>query len=279
MKINLAEADGLANSFLIFDLGLTKAEESLERAKPLIVDKLNISRKDSALVIFDQVEQTRTGLKQMRIMEKDGSESLMCGNGLRAVGKYLFEAFGREEEELITLAGPRKVKMLDSKNFEADLGKFEYEGHYFLPEDNLFVHMANVGEPHAVIFCTRAEVEGVLSKYGLPLAKDGLLAGQKIGRRNLNVVELPDDFFRNPTVAEGLRNRTFERGVNAETMACGTGSACVAGVFNKLRSQNRQPALDIITRAGNLRVNMEREKISIVGAADLKSVQLIDVTV
>lgn len=288
-QIKLAEAEGLANSFLIFDLGtLAKPEEyELTGLRQTLVEKLAGSTKDTALVLFDLMSGSREKISQMRILERDGSESMMCGNGLRAVGKYFLELLDRPVSGVLTPAGIRQVRAVNEKTFEADLGNFNYEGRVVLYDEeedtNNFVHLANVGEPHAIIFCAQQSVEKLMAKYGLSLAKYGLLDGQQIGTRNLNVVGIPDDFSPRKVEREkkiSLNNRTFERGVNAETMACGTGSACVAGVINHLRKLtgsfiDNDLEVDITTKAGKLVVNLERGNASITGPANLISVQSI----
>ncbi|MFB3919394.1 MAG: diaminopimelate epimerase [Candidatus Velamenicoccus archaeovorus] len=161
---------------------------------------------------------------RMRIFNADGSEAEMCGNGARCLALYFFHASGRKAFSIETGAGLLaagitedgiKIRMTDPKDIRLDLcvkaaGK-EYD-----------VDFVDTGVPHAVI-----EVPDVAK---VPVARLGrLLRFHDIfSPAGTNV-----DFIQRQ--ADGSVNiRTYERGVEDETLACGTGSvaAAVISVIN-----------------------------------------------
>ncbi len=155
----------------------------------------------------------------LRIVNSDGSEAEACGNGYRCVGLFAHQVLGSPKKITFeTLSGLiqvevgrgiAKVLMAEPKdyepNFTIDLG-----------ERTLKMDFLNTGVPHAIIFS-----EG-LDK--LPVVDLGRTIRhhkhfQPKGT-NVNFIEMNG--------AENLRIRTFERGVEDETLACGTGSVAAA---------------------------------------------------
>lgn len=149
----------------------------------------------------------------MRIFNSDGSEALMCGNGIRCVGRFVRERGYTDKNEL-TVGTPSGIRRLwlDGDLVTVDMGEARV-----LEEILLDIGPActpvNVGNPHAVIFTDDAE--------GVPLREIGPKIERNAafpGRVNVELVEVIN--------ARELRMRVWERG-SGETRACGTG-ACAA---------------------------------------------------
>lgn len=154
---------------------------------------------------------------QMRIFNRDGSEAEMCGNGLRCFVKFLIERnILREHYTIDTLAGPHKAWADEDQicvqfppahvvQWNVQIGSFT-------------VHYLNTGVPHAVLFVEsidEVDVRGI----GATIRYHGSFP------EGVNV-----DFV-DPV---SLRVRTYERGVERETLACGTGVVASALVVSKL---------------------------------------------
>lgn len=186
------------------------------------------------------VEKSNNADFFMRVYNPDGTEAEMCGNGLRSVGKLLFEKGYTDNEEIAieTKSGIKMVK-LDIENgivvnIRADIGipVFECEkipvkwngerlcGEQIEVAGRLFTAYAvSLGNPHLVLFCE--EVDRLdLNKYGK--AAENLTIFPK--RTNVE--------FCRFNSRNSLRLRTWERGTG-ETSACATGCcACLcAGVL------------------------------------------------
>jgi diaminopimelate epimerase len=179
---------------------------------------------------------------RMRMFNADGSESEMCGNGIRCVAKYVYDhgICHREQLHIETGAGILTVQIhpingladrvtvdmgqpiLEPARVPTTIGsgtepvvhqKLEVDGHI------LHATCVSMGNPHCVIFVPEATDELVL-KVGPKIEMDPRFPK----RTNVEFVEI---IARNE-----VRQRTWERG-SGETWACGTGASavCVAGVL------------------------------------------------
>lgn len=153
---------------------------------------------------------------RMRIINADGSEAEMCGNGVRCVARYLNERDGVRTATVETLAGPIGTSVLaaDPYRIAVEMGEprigepHDVAGFRATPVD--------LGNPHVVIRV--ADVDAV----DLPVV------GPRIERdprypHGTNVHFVARD-------GDGFRVRHWERGAGA-TQACGTGAVAVAAVL------------------------------------------------
>lgn len=161
------------------------------------------------------LESSRNADYKMRIFNPDGSEAEMCGNGLRCLVRFIHEQkISRKKSFLIeTLAGTYKtyinntdvsIEMFLVKKPQFHL-KVELDGY----ETSL--HFINTGVPHAVILVDNVEDIDV-KKYG------PLIRYHKIFQPSGTNVDWLQVINRHCG-----KIRTYERGVEDETLACGTG--------------------------------------------------------
>ena len=159
---------------------------------------------------------------KMRIFNADGSEAKMCGNGIRCVGKYLYDKGYTDETHLRieTLSGIKTLELsVDGGKVRAatvGMGKAETQRERTLHVGGCSVTLmpVSVGNPHAVIFTQDAE--------NAPL--------ETLGPKIEHHPEFPDgvnvEFVQVLSQTE-MRMRVWERG-SGVTMACGTGSCASA---------------------------------------------------
>ncbi len=181
----------------------------------------------------------------MRMFNADGSESEMCGNGIRCVAKYAYDhqlvdkteitaetgagiltlqlfpnARGKVERVRVNMGQPRlkrsEIPMAGNPDEEvvgAELKVLDRTFH---------ITCVSMGNPHCVIFVDNV-AEFPVAKYG-PVIENHELFPR---RTNVEFVEVVS--------RDEVRQRTWERG-SGETLACGTGSSAVAvaGVLNGL---------------------------------------------
>lgn len=158
---------------------------------------------------------------KMRIFNADGSEAKMCGNGIRCVGKYVYDKGYTDKKSLKieTLSGVRTLELLTSgnrvKNVTVKMGTA-------VPKKSITLNIAgqevvcipvSVGNPHAVIFVENIE-EAPLTSLGPQIEHHEAFPGGV----NVEFVQVIDE--------KHLRMRVWERG-SGVTMACGTG-ACAS---------------------------------------------------
>jgi diaminopimelate epimerase len=174
------------------------------------------------------------GNPKMRILQPDGSEAEMCGNGIRCLAKYAFDAgYVKESCTLETLAGEMSVTLgYKEDEFTAtitmSLPAFDRkgipatgDGEYRERIGAFDVYAVNTGVPHAVIFVE--DVDSIDIAHDAPPIRHH--ASFPRGA-NVNFVQKTGD--------TSIRIRTFERGVEGETLSCGTGATASALIAHKL---------------------------------------------
>jgi len=177
---------------------------------------------------------------RMRMFNADGSEAEMCGNGIRCVGKYVYDHGLVQRPSLVieTGAGLRRLDLeladgrvsrvrvdmgepiLDPAEIPVDLpGQRVINVPLDLGDRTLAVTCVSMGNPHCIIFVERLSDDWVLG-VGPKVERD-----RRFPRRtNVEFVE---------TISPSEANvRVWERG-SGETLACGTGACavCVAGAL------------------------------------------------
>ncbi|MBE6692225.1 MAG: diaminopimelate epimerase [Ruminococcaceae bacterium] len=160
---------------------------------------------------------------KMRVFNADGSEAKMCGNGIRCVGKYVYDKGYTNKQEITveTLSGIKNLKFtlsdgkVKSVSVEMGVAVTEDEIEISTESEKFILLPVSMGNPHAVVFVDDAEeisVETLGPKIeNQPIFPDGV---------NVEFVEV---LSRNE-----LRMRVWERG-SGVTLACGTG-ACASVV-------------------------------------------------
>ena len=176
----------------------------------------------------------------MRMFNADGSESEMCGNGLRCVAKYVHDHGIRKAEQLRIQTGrgiltvDLEVKAGKVERATVNMGKPILEGAMIptklrgnppvevplsIAGQELHVTAVSMGNPHCVTFVEKATDDLVLG-LGPKIENSPMFPA----RTNVEFIEVIS-----PTE---VRQRTWERG-SGETLACGTGASavCVVGVL------------------------------------------------
>lgn len=176
-----------------------------------------------------------------RFFNGDGSVAEMCGNGARCAARYAYlRGLAPADMRFETLAGIIEAKVEDvqvslrmtrPQNFHLGRG-------LEINDQNLEIHFVDTGVPHAVVFVD--DIEGTdVKKMGAPIRFHEVFmpAGA-----NVNFVWKEGDSV--------LRVRTYERGVEDETFACGTGAVASALIAARLDQEVNSP-VDVITSGGD----------------------------
>ncbi len=176
------------------------------------------------VLIFDK---SKTSDYRMRIINADGSEAEMCGNGARCMAAYIVANFYPTKKlfGMETLAGEilaeaqgeeARVRLSEPKDYMSGLN-------ITIAGQKMQVDYIDTGVPHTVVF-----VEGLqevdVNSLGRLIRNHPRFAPRGT---NVNFVELAS-----PVTGQSSNSmvavRTYERGVEAETLACGTGSVASA---------------------------------------------------
>lgn len=159
---------------------------------------------------------------KMRIFNADGSEAKMCGNGIRCVGKYVFDKgyTDKTELEIETLSGIKTLSLKTENgkvsSVSVGMGRAEVSADKEISVcgKTVLCTPVSMGNPHAVIFTEDAD-NALLTTLGAAIEKHEAFPGGV----NVEFVTVISD--------TELRMRVWERG-SGITMACGTGACASA---------------------------------------------------
>lgn len=234
-------------------------------AKKLCQRKLSMGADGLMVVDFPEGEADF----KMRFYNRDGSVGEMCGNGARCISRYAYvNNISGKKMTFETGAGIVESEVMEGRLVKVLLNKpevikldsdIEIDG---IKYECSYIELGNPGLPHAVV------------KYDLQQADEGKLFD--IGRRIRHYEGFPKG--ANVNFFEVLNNnsaslKTYERGVEDFTLACGTGSASTA-VALMLKGYLTGDRAKIIADGGELFVEVERtndniDKLWLIGSTNI----------
>ena len=232
---------GLGNDYVCINCFRERVEDPPGFARALCDRHYGIGADGLILICPSKVSDFK-----MEIYNSDGSVAGMCGNGIRCLGKYVYDygLTGKETLSIETKSGIRNMhlQIRDGKACGAmvDMGVPRLNAHSIpilsekdlvindpieVQEKNYRMTGISMGNPHAVIFSEEIN--------GIPLEE----TGRKL-EFHPRFPERANIEFCHVTARDRMEVRVWERGVG-ETLACGTGAcaAVVASVLNDLTDE------------------------------------------
>ena len=197
------------------------------------------------------VEKSPSADFRWRFFNADGSEVEMCGNGGRCVARFAFmNNIAGREMAFETAAGLIHATLMDNRRVKLQMPSPHDEALDYRIEIGqgpaMQVCSINTGVPHVVAF-----VDG-LDEYPVEAVGRSIRYHERYKPQGTNA-----DFVAVSGPRE-IRVRTYERGVEGETLSCGTG--CVASVLIAARKGMVSSPVDVVTRGGErLRVHYEMD--------------------
>ena len=258
--LNFTKMNGAGNDFVMVD----------NRSGHVALDSARIARLcdrhrgvgADGLIAAEPATSPSAHLR-MRYFNADGGEAEMCGNGARCFARFGARLLGVSDALIFeTLAGTLtaqlhgdRVQLAMSTPHGTALGTpLDAAG------ENLLVHFLNTGVPHAVVFrtdlaATDVRQLGAALRYHAHFAPKGT---------NANFAAIQPD--------GSLELRTYERGVEDETLACGTGVVASA-LLHHLLHKAPSPVSVKVRGGDTLSVHFERESesfrnVTLTGPAD-----------
>jgi diaminopimelate epimerase len=235
MKLNFLKYEGAGNDFILID--------NRNKSFSLINDTASIKKlcdrhfgigADGLMVL-----QMKNGFDfEMLYFNADGREGSMCGNGGRCIVAFANKlGLIKKETNFLAVDGPHYATISENGNLVSlqmiDVHEIQTDGDAFV---------LNTGSPHYVL-----EVENLASKDvytdGKSIRYNEIYNAKGV---NVNFVE---DFGNHYFV------RTYERGVENETFACGTGVTAVSMAMAKKKGLTGSIKNSIRVPGGNLNVN------------------------
>ena len=242
--LRFTKMDGAGNDFILID----------NRAGDIDLNRSQIARlcdrhrgigADGVLLLENPSDHADF---RMRYFNADGGEAEMCGNGARCFARFAQKTAGAEEK--ISFETPAGVISAELAGGLVTLRMTEpTDLRLGVPlgvgSQKTMVHFINSGVPHVVV--PVAKVAGVdVRREGSVIRHHEMFSPKGA---NVNFVEKRG--------ADKIAIRTYERGVEDETLACGTGVVASALIF--AATENVKEPITVIARGGDeLRVAFER---------------------
>ena len=209
---------------------------------------------------------------RMRYFNADGGEAEMCGNGARCFARFANKvAVAQDQISFETPAGVISAKLIDDlvtlqMTEPTDL---RLEAKVHLADEDKIVYFINSGVPHVVIPVSRVSDIDV-RREGAAIRNHKMFSPKGT---NVNFIEK-----RGP---KKIAVRTYERGVEDETLACGTGVVASALIFAS--TENVRGPIDVLVRGGNeLQVGFEKtgmqfKNVTLTGPAEFVFEGMIEI--
>lgn len=235
-KISFFKYQGTGNDFIIIDNRLLNFKNDTKLVKRLCDRKFGIGA--DGLICLENPSDEDLDFK-MVYYNADGNESSMCGNGGRCIvafAKYL--GIIKTDCTFEAIDGIHEAKV--SENMEVELKMKDVD--FIKNHGSDFV--VDTGSPHYIKFVDKdtgidVKSDGAAIRYSNEFEEQGI---------NVNFVRIDNNV---------LKMRTYERGVEDETLSCGTGvtAAAITAYDQKLINQNE---IDVIAKGGHLKIKLKK---------------------
>ena len=234
MKINFTKYEGNGNDFIIID----DRKEEFSEDNVLMISKLCDRKFGIGADGLILLRKHKVYDFQMIYFNSDGNESSMCGNGGRCLVSYALQLdINLKTNSFLAIDGVHKFKVVDNEIYLKmnDVKDIVVKNGY---------NFLNTGSPHVVQIVENVDEINVYEQ------------GKKIRRQfqemngvNVNFVSFNNDI---------IKCRTFERGVENETLSCGTGVVAVAlYIFKKKKISDNK--IIVSTKGGSLSVSFKND--------------------
>lgn len=235
MKVEFYKYQGTGNDFVILENRDNRYDDLTPKQVKRICDRRFGIGADGLMMLNKHAELDF----EMKYFNADGNESSMCGNGGRCLvqfarnqgmhkSTYQFMAIDGMHEADIDLQNKVRLKM-------KDVDKVDYHNGYAV---------LNTGSPHFVKFADNVE-EIDVPETGREIRYSKTFAAEGI---NVNFVETIDE--------DGIFVRTYERGVEDETLSCGTG--VTASALMNAHNEKGFNRVEVKTPGGHLSVEFNK---------------------
>ena len=258
MDVPFVKMSGSGNDFILLDARVAAAIDDLRAFTRAICHRRHSIGADGVVVIdpyepqLDQYgdEPQNAVHFTWRYLNADGSDGEMCGNGAMCGARYavqlgfapehcrfetpsgIVEAWVDDESGEVTLVMPDTGPVQAPVTLETTIGPLE-------------LHAVRVGVPHMVAFVPDADAVAHLEEVGRAIRHNDRIAPEGT---NVNLVS--------PLGPNRWRMRTYERGVEAETLACGTGAVATSVVAAHL-GRSASPVAVRVSGGRDLRVSFD----------------------
>ena len=245
MIISFTKMQSCGNDYIYIDARNLDLGNERKLAKSLAIRRLSVGSDGLILIKNSSVADFK-----MQIYNADGSEGKMCGNGIRCVGKFVYDKKLTEKKNIMieTLSGIKKVKLYlrgkEVKSASVEIGKCEPIGRLFAQNIDILgneykIYLVSVGNPHAVLLSNKCVNDINLEAVAKFVNKEIY--------HGINVEVI------NKLSANQLKMRVYERG-SGETLACGPGASACVGALTMAGMLEAGKKITVCLKGGRLSV-------------------------
>lgn len=244
MPVSFSKMSGAGNDFIMVDNRDGILADPAEFARVHCRRRFDVGA-DGVMLI----EGSDSADIAIRVINADGSEAEMCGNGARCAAMFACrKGIAPASMVMDSVAGPVSARV------EGELVTIGLDGAAGMDEPRelaildttLVVHWIEFGVPHAVVFVEDADAVDVES------------LGRAIRYHDAFAPRGTNANFAQVTGPNAIRVRTYERGVEGETFACGTGS-CSAAIISHVTGAVGAPPVEVAVNGGLLKVDFRMQ--------------------
>jgi diaminopimelate epimerase len=231
MEIEFHKYQGTGNDFIMLDCRKTpNLILTNDQIQKLCNRRFGIGA-DGVIQIFEHLSYDF----EMRYFNADGSRSF-CGNGARCAVQFAYSLrLFKEKANFLAIDGPHEAELVDNSVAlkMSDVAVWERNEDHFI---------IDTGSPHYIEYVSNLTEHNIVDfgkkiRYSDKFKADGI---------NVNLVEIISE--------NSLSMATYERGVEDETLSCGTGATAVALSFMLKNEIKGKRDIQIRVKGGNLRV-------------------------
>lgn len=266
MKLQFSKMTGAGNDFIVIDNRRSIISDRALAARKLCDRSFGIGA-DGLLL----VEQSVRADYKMLYYNADGSYGGMCGNGGRCIALYTLKnkiARQRQKFEALNFVYHARVSGTEVTLRMKDPQKIERNIVLRVDDQPMKLSYIDTGSPHVVTVLGQPfKKNKLLEKINVSGIGSQLRYNPRFSPRGTNVN------FIQIVSSKTIKMRTYERGVEAETIACGTGS--IASAIISSSEYGLKPPITVITKSlmklvVNFRVNRDRiSDVTLKGPAEL----------
>ena len=263
--LKFTKMHGLGNDYVYMD-GINQIIENPSELSKVVSDRHTGIGSDGLILIL----KSDIADFKMRIFNPDGTEAEMCGNGIRCVGKFIYDKHLTDKTELDieTLAGIKHVSLILKDNkvekVKVDMGvpmlnADEIPVTFYdnivsknninyiqvdknIDDEKVMMTCVSMGNPQAVLFWNNIDNLNI-KKYG-PLIENDKRFPNKTNAEFIEVID-----------RKTIKMRVWERSVG-ETMACGTGSC--ASVCASILNGYTDREVNVLLLGGTLNIKWDK---------------------
>ncbi|MCD8376968.1 MAG: diaminopimelate epimerase [Oscillospiraceae bacterium] len=256
MNLAFTKMHGAGNDYIYLNCLHSTPENLPELARRLSDRHFSVGGDGVICICPSQVADV-----SMRMFNADGSEGAMCGNGIRCVGKYVYDK-GFVPKRTLTVETRSGVKTLcltveggqvTAATVDMGIPRIDPPVEAAVEGETCVLHPASMGNPHAVLYVPDVETAPVAT-LGPLLERHSLFPD----RTNVEFVSVVD--------RTRLNIRVWERG-SGETLACGTGACAALAATASLGLCERQCAVELPGGRLDIRWSQEDGHIYLTGPA------------